>query len=78
MMLVMTCEAIRATALPPERSVRLLILFAEYRDLAEAAITRGDDVGGKVWITKATVMASPPESMYRKMSAEVRHAKYGA
>lgn len=78
-MVVVTCEAMRATALPPERSLRRLILFTEYyRDLAAAAITRGDDIDGKVWITEATVINSPPSTIHRKTSAEVYHAKYGA
>jgi hypothetical protein len=38
-MVIVTCEAMKATAPPPEKSLRRLIRFAEfYRDVAAAAI----------------------------------------
>ena len=58
--MIVTCEAIKATARPPEMSLRRLVRFAEYyRDLAAAAIPRGEDIDGKVWVTEATVLSSP-------------------
>lgn len=59
-LVIVTCEAIKATASPPEMSLRRLVRFAEYyRDLAAAAIRRGEDIDGKVWVTEATVLSSP-------------------
>jgi hypothetical protein len=60
-LVIVTCEAIKATASPPEMSPRRLVRFAEYyRDLAAAAIRGGKDIDGKVWVTEATVLSSPP------------------
>ncbi|MDR7147708.1 hypothetical protein [Rhizobium sp. BE258] len=57
-LVIITCEAIKATASPPEMSLRRLVRFAEYyRDLAAAAIRRGEDIDGKVWVTEATVLS---------------------
>jgi hypothetical protein len=59
-LVIVTCEAIKATARPPEMSLRRLVRFADYyRDLAAAAIRRGEDIDGKVWVTEATVLSSP-------------------
>lgn len=59
-LVIVTCEAIKATASPPEMSLRRLVRFAEYyRDLAAAAIRRGEDIDGKVWVTEAMVLSSP-------------------
>ncbi len=59
-LVIVTCEAIKATASPPEMSLRRLIRFAEYyRDLAAAAFRRGEDIDGKVWVTEAMVLSSP-------------------
>lgn len=57
-MVIVTCEALKATALPPEKSLRRLVRFAEfYRDLAAAAIRRGEDVDGKVFVRESDVLA---------------------
>jgi hypothetical protein len=59
-LVIVTCEAIKATMRPPEMSLRRLVRFAEYyRDLAAAAIRRGEDIDGKVWVTEAMVLCSP-------------------
>lgn len=59
-LVIVTCEAIKVTASPPEMSLRRLIRFAEYyRDLAAAAIRRGEGRDGKVCVTEATVLSSP-------------------
>lgn len=58
-LVIVTCEAIKATAFPPEKSVRRLVRYAEfYRDLAAAAIRRGEDVDGKVWVRESDVLAA--------------------
>jgi len=63
-LVIVTCEAIKATAPPPEKTLRRLIRYAEfYRDLAAAAIARGEDVDGKVWVTEAAVISSQPRAM---------------
>jgi hypothetical protein len=55
---VVTCEAMRATALPPEASSRRLLLFADfYLEMAEAALARGEDEDGKIWIFERDVLA---------------------
>ncbi|AYD05256.1 hypothetical protein [Neorhizobium sp. NCHU2750] len=57
---IVTCEAMRATAPPPEKSLRRLVRYVGYyRDLAAAAIRRGEDVGEKVWVNEAMVRSSP-------------------
>ncbi|TWF49495.1 hypothetical protein [Neorhizobium alkalisoli] len=61
---IVTCEAMRATAPPPEKSLRRLIRYAGYyRDLAAAAIRRGEAVDEKVWVTEALVQSSPPAQL---------------
>jgi hypothetical protein len=61
--LIVTCEAMKATASPPEKSLRRLVRYAEfYRDLATAAIQRGEDIDGKVFITESDVLAARPPS----------------
>jgi hypothetical protein len=58
-LVIVTCEALRATANPPERSLRRLLEYSDfYRDVAAAAIHRGDDVDGKIWITEAMVRST--------------------
>jgi hypothetical protein len=58
-MVIVTCEAMKATAAPPEKSLKRLVRFAElYRDLAAAAIRRGDYVDGRVLIREADVLAA--------------------
>jgi hypothetical protein len=60
-LVIVTCEAMKATARPPEKSLRRLVRYAEYyRDLAVTAIGRGEDIDGKVWVTEAMVLSSPP------------------
>lgn len=90
-LVIVTCEAIRATAPPPEKSLRRLVRFADYyRDMAAAAIHRGEDIDGKVWVTEAMVLSSPPVLtrsaplvISRRRSrgdagTEVAHAQHGA
>jgi hypothetical protein len=58
-MVIVTCEAMMVTALPPEKSLRRLVRYANfYRDLAAGAILRGEDVDGKMFITEADVLAA--------------------
>ncbi len=58
-MVIVTREAMMATANPQEASLRRLVRHAEfYRDLASAAIRRGDEVDGKVWVLEADVLAA--------------------
>ena len=53
-LVIVTREAIRATANPPEMSLRRLTLNAEFfTNLAAAAIFRGEDIGGKVFISES-------------------------
>jgi hypothetical protein len=60
-MVVVTCEAMMATAHPPEKSLRRLVRYADlYRDLAAAAIQRGEASDGKVWVREADVMSWTP------------------
>jgi hypothetical protein len=55
---VVTCEALRATAEPQEASVSRLTRYAElYREMAEGIVSRGADVGGKVWIMESSILA---------------------
>jgi len=57
-LVIVTCEAMKATAAPPEKSLRRLIRYAEfYRDLAAAGIRRGEDIDGKVWVRESDVLA---------------------
>ncbi|WP_313606687.1 hypothetical protein [Rhizobium sp.] len=57
-LVIVTCEAMKATAAPPEKSLRRLVRYAEYyRDLAAANIRRGEDVDGKVWVRESDVLA---------------------
>lgn len=72
---IVTCEAMRATATPPERSLRRLVRYAGYyRDLAAAAIRQGEDVGEKVWVNEAMVRSSPPPRAAFAGSRSGRHA----
>jgi hypothetical protein len=55
---VVTCEAMRATATPPEASLERLVRYAGlYRDMAEATINRHEDQNGKVWIFEKDILA---------------------
>lgn len=78
-LVIVTCEAIKATASPPEKTLRRLIRYAEfYRDLAAASIVRGEDVDGNVWITEAAVMASNPKALKMPNGLGGRLAQYGS
>lgn len=58
-MVIVTCEAMKATASPPVKSLYRLVRYAEfYRDLAVTAIERGEAVDNKVWIREADVLAA--------------------
>jgi len=57
-MVIVTCEAMKATATPPVKSLYRLVCYAElYRDLAVAAIERSEAMENKVWVTTASVRA---------------------
>jgi hypothetical protein len=57
---VVTEEAMKATANPPDVSLKRLARYARYyRDMAAAAIQRGEDQNGKVWIFEKDVLGSP-------------------
>ncbi len=92
-LVIVTCEAMKVTALPPEKSLRRLVRFAEYyRDLAATAIRRGEYVDGRVWVTEAMVLSSPPAPAFARRDEpvssdhhlrhgtrqDVRHAQHGA
>ena len=58
-MVIVSRQAMMATANPQEASLRRLVRYSHfYRDLASAAIRRGDDVHGKVWVLEADVLAA--------------------
>jgi hypothetical protein len=58
-LVIVTCEAMKATAAPPEKSLRRLVRHADfYCDVAAAAIWRGDDIDGKVWVRESDVLAA--------------------
>jgi len=71
-----TCEALKATAPPPEKSLRRLVRYAEfYRDLAAAAIARGQDVDRKVWVRESDVLAAKASrGGFAPISQAVDHA----
>lgn len=55
---VVTQEAMKATAGPAEASLKRLVRYAElYREMAEAIIARGQDQAGKIWIFEKDVIA---------------------
>lgn len=55
---VVTSEAMRATASPPEASLSRLVRFADvYLDMAERALSRGEDQDGKLWIFERHVLS---------------------
>jgi len=54
---IVTCEAIRAIANPPEMSLRRMTLNANFlAGLAAAAISRGEDIGGTVFVSESAVL----------------------
>jgi hypothetical protein len=58
-MVIVTCEAMKATANPPVKNLYRLVRYAEfYRDLAVAAIERGEATDNKVWVHEADVLAA--------------------
>jgi hypothetical protein len=74
--IVVTCEAMRATASPPEASLKRLLLHADlYVEMAEGFLARGEDEGGKIWIferdmlarlraaSKVAAMSAPPPQL---------------
>jgi hypothetical protein len=78
-LVIVTCEAMKATASPAEKSLKRLIRYAEYyRDLAAAAIARGEDVDGKVWVTEAAVMSSKPHALTMADGTGGRLAQHGS
>ena len=63
---VVTQEAMKATANPPDASLKRLARYARYyRDMAAAAIQRGEDQNGKVWIFEKDVLASPARRSFK-------------
>lgn len=73
-LVIVTSEALKATANPPENSLRRLVRYAEYyRDLAAASMRKADGIDGKVWITEADVLSSPPPGLTSKASSEEKH-----
>ncbi len=55
---VVTCEAMRETASPREASLKRLLRFADlYLAMAEAALSRGEDEDGKIWIFESDILA---------------------
>ena len=55
---VVTEEAMKATADPPAASLKRLARYANfYRDIAAAALARGEDGDGKIWIRERDVFA---------------------
>jgi hypothetical protein len=90
-LVIVTCEAMRATATPPEKSLKRLVRYKSYyRDLAAEAILGGDDIDGKVWVTEAMVRSSMPSPIgfvgrngavsgqLRHSGEDLRHARFGA
>ncbi|MBW9089735.1 hypothetical protein JNB91_18095 [Rhizobium wenxiniae] len=74
-LVIVTCEAMKATASPPEKSLRRLVRYAElYRDLAAASIRRGEELDGKVWVRESDVLAakSPSGTLGRSTRAQGR------
>ena len=74
-LVIVTCEAMKATPTPPEKSLRRLVLYAEfYCDLAAAAIRRGEDMDGKVWVRESDVLSarSPGGSLDRSTRSQGR------
>lgn len=66
-LVIVTAEAMIATANPPDTSLRRLVRHAGfYRDLAAAAIRRGEDFGGKVWVREVDVLAARPQHVGRR------------
>ncbi len=58
-MVIVTCEAMKATASPPVKSLYRLVRYADfYKDLAAAAIERGEVVDNRVWVQEANVLAA--------------------
>lgn len=78
-LVIVTSEAMMATAQPPEKSLRRLVRYADYyRDLAAAAIRRGDGIDGKVWVTEASVLSSPPARVSSSPCWETNQAQFSS
>lgn len=72
---VVTAEAMMATAHPPEASRRRLVRYSlQYRDMAAAAIRRGEGLNGKIWIFEKDVLASARPRLLRS----TRGGTYGS
>ncbi|HEV7437432.1 MAG TPA: hypothetical protein VGO22_21620 [Pseudorhizobium sp.] len=57
-LVVVTCEAMRATASPSEATLSRLVRFADlYLDMAETALSHGEDQDGKIWIFERHVLS---------------------
>jgi hypothetical protein len=80
-MIIVTCEAMKATASPPVKNLYRLVRYAEfYRDLAVAAIERGEATDNKVWVQEADVLAAKSfgfRSAERGPTVSDRYAAYG-
>jgi hypothetical protein len=64
---IVTQEAMMATANPPDASLKRLARYARhYRDMAAAAIRRGEDYNGKVWILEKDVLAFPKAQSFER------------
>lgn len=64
-MVIVTCEAMKATTTPPLKNLYRLVRYAEfYRDLAAAAIERGEATDNKVWVQEADVLAAKSSGLY--------------
>jgi hypothetical protein len=75
-LVIVTCEAIRATANPPEMSLRRLTLYAEFfTDLAAAAISRGEDIVGKVFISESDVLSIKASQVACRFDPQPRHGE---
>jgi hypothetical protein len=87
-LVIVTCEAMKATATPPDRSLRRLVRYAAfYRDLAATVIMRGQDVDGKIWVTEAAVTSSVlpgsqgargGPSRHGEGNLKILHARHGS
>ncbi|TCL63713.1 hypothetical protein [Rhizobium sp. BK251] len=67
---VITQEAMKATAGPVEASLKRLVRYADlYRDMAEAIIARAQDQDGKIWIFERDVIARRAQGVSRDAGA---------
>ncbi|MCQ1855369.1 hypothetical protein [Neorhizobium galegae] len=72
-LVIVTCEAMKATAAPPEKSLKRLLRYSEfYAGLAAAAILRGEDIDGKVWVREADVLVAAAKSLHSQTARQMR------